>query len=374
MADVFEEMLGEILADQERLFAERTRQALAVIEAEARAAVAECRATIIELVARAEARLASVRDGEPGPAGPMGPAGPRGETGETGPQGVAGIDGARGLDGERGAQGIAGEKGDQGEKGEAGPQGIAGADGAEGPRGIPGERGEKGDRGEAGPSGEAGLAGEAGKPGPRGEPGPIGKDGLPGPRGDAGPQGPAGARGERGAEGAPGKLPQVRAWVSDRVHYDGDIVTHAGALWQASRDTGGAPGGKDWTCLAVAGRDARSPTPRGLFDAAGEYWASDIVAVNGSSFIAKKDNPGACPGDGWQLLVSQGRTGAAGSKGATGDRGPKGDPGPAGTPAPTIRTWEIDRKRYAAVPVLSDGTRGPTIELRGLFEQFQADT
>jgi len=64
------------------------------------------------------------------------------------------------------------------------------------------------------------------------------------------------------------------------------------------------------------------------------------------------------------LLASQGKRGVAGEKG---ERGPKGDPGLSGV---TIRDWKIDRARYVATPVMSDGREGPPLELRGLFQQF----
>jgi hypothetical protein len=32
--------------------------------------------------------------------------------------------------------------------------------------------------------------------------------------------------------------------------------------------------------------------------------------------------------------------------------------------------WKIDRERYVATPVMSDGRDGPPLEMRGLFEQF----
>ena len=91
------------------------------------------------------------------------------------------------------------------------------------------------------------------------------------------------------------------------------------------------------------------------------------VALNGGSFIALKDAPGPCPGPGWQLIASQGKRGAAGEKGERGPPGPRGDAGASGV---TIRDWKIDRARYVATPVMSDGSEGPQLELRGLFEQF----
>jgi hypothetical protein len=63
-------------------------------------------------------------------------------------------------------------------------------------------------------------------------------------------------------------------------------------------------------------------------------------------------------------LASQGKRGVAGEKGERGERGPTGLSGA------TIRDWKIDRARYVATPVMSDGSEGPPFELRGLFEQF----
>ncbi len=107
---------------------------------------------------------------------------------------------------------------------------------------------------------------------------------------------------------------------------------------------------------------------RGTFVEGADYRLLDVVAFNGGSFIALKDAPGPCPGGGWQLIASQGRRGVAGERG---ERGPKGDAGASGA---TIRDWKIDRAHYVATPVMSDGSEGPPLELRGLFEQFLHET
>jgi hypothetical protein len=44
--------------------------------------------------------------------------------------------------------------------------------------------------------------------------------------------------------------------------------------------------------------------------------------------------------------------------------------GDAGASGATMCDWKIDRARYVATPVMSDGRDGPPLELRGLFEQF----
>ena len=238
------------------------------------------------------------------------------------------------------------------------PPGPAGARGDAGPIGPQGEPGISGARGEKGDSGERGEVGPQGSPGERGEPG------IPGARG--GP-GETGERGEKGEKGEPGTLPLVKAYVPDTVHYAGDAVTHAGALWQATKDTGQAPPHADWICLAAAGADGITPTVRSTYDAAVKYARLDIVALDGTTFIARKDDPGKCPGEGWQLMSIRGKPGIKGPPGDRGERGGKGDPGVA---APTILAWKVDRESYTVTPIMSDASEVPAIEMRALFEQF----
>lgn len=165
-----------------------------------------------------------------------------------------------------------------------------------------------------------------GKPGERGADGNDGRDGVDGAPGADGRDGEPGKDGRDGVDGAPGKLPVVREW-SDGVHYEGDVVTFDGRVFQALRDTGKEPGHADWLCIVARGKDGadgRTPTVRELWSADEEYRHLDIVALNGASFIAKRDNPGPCPGDGWQLMAMQGKQGKPGPA-------VKGDPGRAAT-------------------------------------------
>jgi len=149
-------------------------------------------------------------------------------------------------------------------------------------------------------------------------------------------------------EGPQGKLPIARAWDDD-VTYAGEVRTHAGALWQASRDTGKAPGGADWLCLVPKAEDG-APAPRfrirGTWDErASNYTELDIVAVNGASFVARCDNPGPCPGDGWQLWAKQGKPGQPGEKVVRTDPGPR----------PV--SFVVDEDQVALTLALDDGTR-----------------
>ena len=98
--------------------------------------------------------------------------------------------------------------------------------------------------------------------------------------------------------------------------------------------------------------------------------AANVVAFDGNSFIASKDDPGICPGPGWQPLSKQGRPGRQGES----ITGPRGEKGEKGEPGPSIVSWQIDRERYRASPLMSNGTVGPMLELRGLFEQFLIET
>lgn len=176
-----------------------------------------------------------------------------------------------------------------------------------------------------------GRDGADGKDGVDGQPGTDGKDGRDGTDGAAGRDGLDGKDGERGPEGPAGKLPAIRAW-EDRVYYEGEVTSHAGATYQASRDTGRAPPHEDWICIAAAGRDGldgRSFYIKGTYKEGGDYRALNVVVLNGGSFVAKRDDPGPCPGDGWQLMASQGKQGKPGERGQAGQKGDRGEPGPA---------------------------------------------
>jgi hypothetical protein len=187
---------------------------------------------------------------------------------------------------------------------------------------------------------------------------------ISGLQSDAEMRGPPGPAGPRGEQGPPGLLAMVKLWIPETVYYQGDVVAYDGSTFQARRDTGKPPSHADWVCLATAGREGKSIAVRGTFDQCASYRRLDVVALNGGSFVALKDAPGPCPGPGWQLIASQGKRGVAGEKG---ERGPKGDAGASGA---TVLGWNIDRERYIATPVMSDGSEGPPLELRGLFEQF----
>jgi hypothetical protein len=172
----------------------------------------------------------------------------------------------------------------------------------------------------------------------------------------------------RGAQAPPpAKFPTAKAWEHDVVFHEHDIVTFCGSTYQAIRDTARVPTTKDWRCLAAGGSGF---TIRGTYDSAVEYHCFDVVMTNGSSFVALKDNPGMCPGEEWRLWAS------CGSRGQRGERGPRGEPGASivGPCGPFIRDSVIDRTRYTATPIMSDGSIGPTLNLRALFEQFLLET
>ena len=91
--------------------------------------------------------------------------------------------------------------------------------------------------------------------------------------------GPSGPPGPAGPSGAPGKLPVVKLWTPESVFYEGDVVAYDGGTFQAIRDTGQPPThAAHWICLAVGGRNAKSPRVRGTFSADAQYRELDIVA------------------------------------------------------------------------------------------------
>jgi hypothetical protein len=251
-----------------------------------------------------------------------------------------------------------GVQGEKGEKGDPGPKGDIGLTGMQGMSGEIGERGPAGARGEIGPSGLQGEKGEAGAQGSKGDPGECGD---PGPRGE---------RGEPGPIGPQGQFPLAKAFREGEVHYASEVVIVAGATWQAKKDTGKAPPHEDWICLAHAGVDGVSPTVRGTYDPKEKYQRLDIVAFNKGSFIARKHDPGSCPGEDWQLITSYGKRG---ERGPPGVQGLKGDRGPPGDPALAIKSWKFFPAKYIVVPIMADGREGPQLELRSLFEQYNEE-
>jgi Collagen triple helix repeat (20 copies) len=365
--------------------------------------------TVNQLQSEFAKRIQELRDGkngDPGVQGPVGPAGDRGLQGETGAEGPAGPQGERGeigAQGERGLQGESGPIGERGETGECGPSGERGEKGEPGPSGAMGERGEAGpagEKGDAGERGETGSIGETGVQGNPGEPGPAGLRGEPGATGDKGEHGPIGNQGEKGERGEPGPigekgdigesgevgekgekgergepgpegmLPIVKEFAIGKVHYAGDIVAHEGGLWQAKTDTGQTPPNSDWITLAAKGldgKDGETFSVRGTWKEGLTYSRFDVVAIEGSAFVARCDKPGQCPGDDWQLIAAHGRQGIKGPPGHKGDRGEQGDPGAS------IVGWKIDQKKYTVTPIMSDGTQPTVLNLRELFEQFNAE-
>jgi hypothetical protein len=168
----------------------------------------------------------------------------------------------------------------------------------------------------------------------------------------------------------------VRAYKGGKVHYEADVVTHDGAAYQATRDTGNAPPHEDWICLARSGEDGSSVKIAGTYDEAATYAKLVVVALNGSSFISRIDNPGKCPGADWQLIASHGKPGIKGSpgeRGPAGPMGPSGRNGERGLDAPLIIGWKIDRANFTITPILSDESKAPAINVRELFEQFQIE-
>ena len=111
-------------------------------------------------------------------------------------------------------------------------------------------------------------------------------------------------------------------------------------------------------------RRAVTPRVRGTYKPVERYTRLDIVALNGGAFIARHDDPGDCPGEDWQLMSAPGKRG---------QQGLRGERAPPGVAAPIINSWRIDPERYRATPLMSDGSEGPALELRPLFEQYHTE-
>jgi len=96
--------------------------------------------------------------------------------------------------------------------------------------------------------------------------------------------------------------------------------------------------------LPADGKDAYPGQACGLHDPAAAYRALDIVSFNGSGWIAKVDNPGELPGDGWMLLAQRGKPGKP------------GDPGKEGRAASEVVALYTDPKAMQLILTKDDGT------------------
>jgi hypothetical protein len=175
---------------------------------------------------------------------------------------------------------------------------------------------------------------------------------------------------EQRLKAVPGRLPPVKIWRAEMVVYQAELIAHDGALWQAKCDTAQKPGGADWVLIARAGRDAVTPTIRGTYSVDEKYRQLDIVAQDGGAFIARKDNPGICPGPDWQMIAQRGKRGRSG---VTGPRGAPGEKGAPGKDGGSLYSWQIDRRAYRVSPLMSNGIVGPMLELRPFYEQLLDD-
>lgn len=102
----------------------------------------------------------------------------------------------------------------------------------------------------------------------------------------------------------------------------------------------------------------------GLFDPERCYRKYDLVTLHGAEWRARCDEPGILPGDGWSLAAK------AGERGKRGDIGPRGE---RGLPASTVAIAEWVVRDFRAVPVMSDGSVGPPLDLRAAFEAYHTE-
>ncbi len=143
------------------------------------------------------------------------------------------------------------------------------------------------------------------------------------------------AQGEPGTDGRDGK------------DADPEDIVRAVTV-EVEKAVGALPAPKDGVD-GQAGADAYPGEARGLYDAAAEYRARDVVAHNSSAWMAKRDEPGELPGDGWMLLAGRGKRGEAG------ERGERGVEGKAGKDGAQPVALKLDEEKMQFVMVLDSG-------------------
>jgi len=131
---------------------------------------------------------------------------------------------------------------------------------------------------------------------------------------------------------------EARLDLAQAAHDLASDVTARLAEVRNGKDGEPGPPGADSTVPGPPGSDGRSFNGRRAYSDQETYGALDVVALDGSSFFALRDDPGPCPGDGWQLMSPRGR---AGQPGPRGEKGERGIAGPAGPPAPPAASFTV---------------------------------
>jgi hypothetical protein len=137
--------------------------------------------------------------------------------------------------------------------------------------------------------------------------------------------------------GPPGTPPIVRRW-EPRIYDAGAWVVRDGAIFQAQEQTGKEWHQADWLCVVEKPADGRSFEICDTYDPNIAYRALSVVTLNNSWFIAKRDNPGPCPGEDWK-------------SGPVGKRGKDGVPGSAASVAFLASLGRL-RSTGRSIPVL----------------------
>jgi hypothetical protein len=121
--------------------------------------------------------------------------------------------------------------------------------------------------------------------------------------------------------------------------------------------------------LAEAETPAKFFTVRGTYSPAEKYRALDVVVRDNTWFVARRDDPGECPGPGWQA----GPVGKRGEKGVPGERGPRGEQGAPGKAAPDLLGATV--ADYDLIFVTKDGETkpGPRVSLLPMFRKFASE-
>jgi len=103
---------------------------------------------------------------------------------------------------------------------------------------------------------------------------------------------------------------------------------------------------------------------KGTYNATATYVLNDVIACDGGSFVALKDQPGPCPCSDWQRLAGPGRRG---------HRGPRGFDGAPGVDAPRWTGVSFNPEALSFTAKMSDGSLGPTISLASIFASVAVD-
>jgi hypothetical protein len=198
---------------------------------------------------------------------------------------------------------------------------------------------------------------------------------APNARGSSGPAGAPGS--QRGGHRNGARRPLgLRPVVDDVAAHEASVASRTSRP-AASASPASEAGFAEYTDPTIGLVAESNELLLGLVDDQRRHFENKLAGLVNTVEALQNENKSL------RLILENLRITQRGERGIDGDRGPPGRDGAQGPPGPKgsrgqrgfeTTGWLINEAEYCITPLFYDNSQGPTLNLRGLFEQFQRDT